>query len=171
MSAAWYVIQSKPRKENQVNAYLKAEGFEVFYPTLHVKPVNPRSSKIRPLFPRYLFVHADLNEVGKSALQWVPFAIGLVQFDGHATPVPDNVIHEIRRRVQDIKDAGGLTFDGLQPGDPVRITHGPLAGYEGLFDLRLSGSERVQLLLEMLGRQVRVQVDANTIEPVRRRKG
>lgn len=163
-TAVWYVLHSKPRKEGQVNAYLQAQGFETFYPTLRVEPVNPRASKIRPYFPRYLFVHADLDEVGVSALQWVPGAIGLVQFDGHVVPVPDSVVHELKRRVAAIEAAGGLTFDGLQPGDPVRITHGPFAGYEAIFDMRLSGSERVQVLLQMLGRLVRVQVNAGAIE-------
>ncbi|NLF77447.1 MAG: hypothetical protein GX573_17265, partial [Chloroflexi bacterium] len=44
------------------------------------------------------------------------------------------------------------------------ITQGALAGYEALFDMRLSGSERVQVLLEMLGRQVRMQLHASQIE-------
>lgn len=167
-TASWYVIHSKPRKENQVNAYLRTQGFETFYPTLHVQPVNPRASKIRPYFPRYLFVHADLDEVGVSALQWVPGAIGLVSFDGQPVPVPEYVVHELKRRVAEIRAAGGLVFDGLQPGDAVRITQGPFAGYEAVFDMRLSGSERVQVLLQMLGRLVKVQVNAGAIEKRRR---
>src|SRR5690606_41838890 len=135
MSAhAWYVIQSKPRKENQVCAYLKSQGLEVFYPTLKVQPVNPRASTIRPLFPRYLVVQADLDEVGMSALQWVPGAIGLVEFDGVATPVHDAVVQAIRRRVQQIREVGGLTCDGQEPGDRVLIADGPVEGYEAIFD-------------------------------------
>jgi len=169
-TAAWYVLHSKPHKEQQVNAYLRTQGFETFYPTLRVQPINPRASKIRPYFPRYLFVRADLDEVGISALQWVPGAIGLVEFDGYVAPVPDSVVHELKRRVAAIEAAGGLTFDGLQPGDPVRITHGPFAGYEAIFDMRLSGSERVQVLLQMLGRLVKVQVNAGAIEKRRVRR-
>ncbi len=164
MGQAWYVLQSKPNKENQLYAYVESQGFEVFYPTIRVQPVNPRSSKIRPYFPRYMFVHVDLVAVGISALQWVPGAIGLVQFRGYAAPVPDHVIHELKRRAADIEAAGGIQLEGLKQGDPVRITHGPLAGYEALFDLRLSGSQRVQVLLEMLGRLVKVKVSAGAIE-------
>ena len=163
-TASWYVIHSKPRKENQVNAYLQAQGFETFYPTLRVQPVNPRASRIRPYFPRYLFVHANLDEVGVSALQWLPGAIGLVSFDGQPVPVPAHVVHELKRRVAEIRAAGGLVLDGLQPGDSVHITRGPFAGYEAIFDTRLSGSERVQVLLQMLGRLVKVQVSAGAIE-------
>src|SRR5690606_22906620 len=108
----WYVIQSKPRQENQVSAYLTAQGLEVFYPTVRVQPVNPRASTLRPLFPRYVFVQADLDEVGVSALQWVPGAIGLVMFDGVAAPVHEAVVKAIHRRVQEIREAGGLVFDG-----------------------------------------------------------
>src|SRR5690606_24583872 len=120
----WYVIQSKPRKESQVSAYLKSQGLEVFYPTVKVQPVNPRASTIRPLFARYRLVQAGLGEVGVSALRRVPGASGLVQFDGVATPVHDAGVKAIRRRVQEIREAGGLTFDGLEQGDPVRITDG-----------------------------------------------
>ena len=164
MSAAWYVLHSKPHKENQLNAYLQSQKLETFYPTLRVQPVNPRASKIRPYFPGYLFVRADLDEVGLSALQWIPGAIGLVSFDGRPGTVPDHVIRELRQRTERIQAAGGLTLDGLKQGDPVRITHGPFAGYEAIFDLRLSGSQRVQVLLEMLGRLVKVRTSANAIE-------
>jgi transcription elongation factor/antiterminator RfaH len=164
MGQAWYVLQSKPNKENQLYACVESQGFEVFYPTIRVQPVNPRSSKIRPYFPRYMFVHVDLEAVGISALQWVPGAIGLVQFEGYAAPVPDHVIHELKRRIADIEAAGGIQLEGLKQGDPVKITHGPLAGYEAIFDLRLSGSARVQVLLEMLGRLVKVKVNASVIE-------
>lgn len=167
-ASAWYVIQSKPRRENQVSAYLTSQGVEVFYPAVRLKPANPRASSIRPLFPRYLFVRADLGRVGLSALQWVPGAIGLVSFDGAPAPVQDAVVRAIRRRVQAIHEAGGPALDGLKAGDPVRITRGPLKGYEALFDLRLSGSERVQVLLEMLGRQTRATVDGSALERIRR---
>jgi transcriptional antiterminator RfaH len=115
-----------------------------------------------------MFVHTDLEAVGMSTLQWVPFAIGLVQFEGYAAPVPATVIYELKRRVADIEAAGGFQFEGLKQGDPVRITQGPLAGYDAIFDLRRSGSERVQLLLDILGRQVRAQVSAGAIEKRRR---
>lgn len=164
MSQAWYVLQSKPKKENQLYAYLESQGFEVFYPTIRVQPVNPRSSKIRPYFPRYMFVHVDLETVGISALQWVPGAVGLVQFEHYAASVPDPVIHELKRRVAAIEAAGGIQLEGLKRHDPVRITHGPLAGYDAIFDLRLSSSQRVQVLLEILGRQVKVKIDASMIE-------
>ena len=89
MDAHWYAIFSKPRKEVQVGSYLRTQGITTFFPTYRVKPVNPRSSTTRAFFPRYLFVHANLSETGMGALQWIPGAVGIVQFDGAPASVPD----------------------------------------------------------------------------------
>jgi len=161
---AWYLVHSKPHQETQLNAYLQAQAIETFYPTLHVKPVNPRASTIRPYFPRYLFARVDLEEVGVSTFKWAPGATRLVAFGGYPAPVPEYIITELRRRVEKIEAAGGIKLEELKKGDPVRITDGPLAGYEAIFDLRLSGNDRIQVLLNMLGRQIQVKLDANVIE-------
>ena len=60
----WYVIQSKPRQESQVSAYLRSQGLEVFYPTVRVQPVNPRASTLRPQCSCSRVVQADLARIG-----------------------------------------------------------------------------------------------------------
>lgn len=162
-ATAWYAIFSKPRHELQVASYLSSKGIEVFHPTLRVKPVNPRASTLRSFFPRYLFIQTDLAATGTGLLQWTPGAVGLVEFDGEAAIIPDSFISEIRRRVATINAAGGIELEGLKKGDAVRITHGPFAGHDAIFDIRLSGEERVQVLLRWLGQEVRVQVKRNGI--------
>lgn len=164
MAPSWYVLQSKPHKENQVYNYLTAQGYEIFYPTMRIKPVNPRSSKVRPYFPRYMFVHVDLEAVGLSALQWVPGAIGLVKFDDYVAPVPDNVVYDIQQQISVLEAVQADLAGQFKPGDQLRITSGPLAGYEAIFDKRLSGTERVQVLLQMVDSLVRVQINAGEIQ-------
>jgi transcriptional antiterminator RfaH len=116
-----------------------------------------------------MFVHVDIDEVGLSTFQWMPHAVGLVNFDGEPASVPENLIHAIRKRVEEIAAAGGEVFVGLKQGDIVRISSGPFAGYEALFDVRLPGSERVRVLLKMLSdRRVLVELNAGQIE--RKRK-
>ena len=61
MSYQWYALRSKSRKEDAVWRQLQSQGYEVFYPCLRVHPVNPRSRKIVPYFPGYLFVEVDLD--------------------------------------------------------------------------------------------------------------
>ncbi|MBP1693011.1 MAG: putative RfaH family transcriptional regulator [Chloroflexi bacterium] len=166
MPQLWYALRSKPRKEDIVWRQLRSEGFEVFYPRIRVNPVNPRSRKIKPYFPGYMFVSIDLEQTGVSRFQWMPHTLGLVSFGGEPSHVPDNLIIELRKRVTEIAEAGGELFDGLKPGDAVHISSGPFQGYEAIFDTRLPGSERVRVLLELLTnkRRVPIELSSSSIE-------
>lgn len=165
MAIHWYALRSKPRKEEVLWRQLIAQQYEVYFPRLRVNPVNPRSRKLRPYFPGYMFVHTDLDEVGLSTFQWMPHAVGLVSFDGVPADVPENLIHAIRKRVDEIAAAGGEFFDGLRPGDAVRINDGPFEGYEAIFDARLPGTERVRVLIRMLSdRRLPVELKAGQVQ-------
>ena len=170
MSLKWYALRSKPLKEDVVWPQLNHQGIENFYPRIRVHPVNPRAKKIKAYFPGYLFVRIDLDEVRLSVFQWMPHGMGLVSFAGEPAVVPDHLIAEIRKRVEKINAAGGELFDGLKPGDLVRISEGPFRGYEAIFDMRLPGSERVRVLLELLGSQRQVPVELNAAQIKRKKK-
>lgn len=161
MPLNWYALRSKPRKEDIVYGQAREQGFEVFYPRLRVQPINPRSKKVRPYFPGYLFVKADLEEVGLSVFQWMPHSVGLVSFGGEPSIVPENLIHAVRLRVEEIAAAGGEIFDGLKHGDTITIDFGPFEGYEAIFDTRLPGTERVRILLQLLTNQRSVPIELN----------
>ena len=167
MPVNWYALRSKPRKEEAVYRQALNQGFEAYYPRIRVQPVNPRSRKVRPYFPGYLFICADLEQVGLSAFQWMPHTHGLVSFGGEPAPVPENLVQAIRKRVDEINSAGGEVFEALRVGEKVKISAGPFEGYEAIFDGRLPGSERVRVLLELLGskRQVPVVLEAGAVTP------
>lgn len=164
MASHWYALRSKQRKEEAVYQQARELGLEAYYPCLRVNPVNPRACKIRPYFPGYLFVKADLDEVGQSTLNFIPYSHGLVSFGGEPAIVPENLIHAIRHRLAEIAKAGGENLDGIQHGDEVEINYGPFEGYQAIFDVRISGSERVRVLLRLLdARQVPVEMSAGSI--------
>lgn len=165
MSQHWYALRSKPRKEEVLWRQLHADDFEVFFPRIRVHPVNPRSRKLRPYFPGYMFVQVDLDQIGLSTFQWMPHAIGLVTFDNDPAIVPENLILALSKRVDEIAVAGGEFFDGLKSGEPVKISAGPFAGYEAIFDARIPGTERVRVLIEMLSdRRLPVELKVDQVE-------
>ena len=169
MNKKWYVIRSKPRKEDALYGEMLARNFDVYLPLAKIKPVNPRSRKTRPYIPGYLFVSVDLEETGFSALQWIPHSLGLVQFGGTPATVPANLINAMRKRVDAINEAGGE--DAFQRGDKVRIQAGPFKGYEAIFDARLQGADRARVFLAMLERQLPLDVDVNKLIHKETRKG
>ena len=164
MALQWYAIRSKQCKEEVVWNHACDQGFEVFYPRLRVNPVNPRARKIRPYFPGYLFVRADLDLVGQSVLQFMPYSNGLVCFGGEPAIVPENLIIAIRQRVEEIAKAGGENLDGLHKGDVVQINYGPFEGFQAIFDVKIPGSERVRILLQLLDlRHIPVELSSASI--------
>lgn len=166
MTFSWYVLHSKPNKEDFLFSQLRNREIEVYYPHLRVAPVNPRARKVKPFFPGYLFVRVDLEDVPLSSLTYVPGANRVVSFDHQPAIVPDEVISTIRLNVERINESPDLYYNQLSHGDPVIIQGGPFEGYQAIFDTRLEGSERVRLLVEILrGQQVRVQVPSKMVKP------
>lgn len=165
MSLAWYTLRSKVHKEHALWSEAKARGFSVYYPRLKVKPVNPRSRRVIPYFPGYLFISLDLENVGRTVIDRMPFSIGLVSFGGEAAVVPDALIYALRRRLDSLNRDMLPGKTQFTPGEPLLINSGPFNGYEALFDARVSGQERVKVLVELLsGRCLRLDVSLDNVE-------
>ena len=80
------------------------------------------------------------------------------------------MVQAIQKRVDEINAAGGEHLEELNPGDVVTIQDGPLAGHEAIFDKRLSGPDRVRVLLNLLkDRRIQVDLPAGQIERKNRR--
>ena len=127
----------------------------VFYPRIRVRVVNPRARKVRPYFPGYIFIQAVLEQINVSSLRWVPGASGLFSFGGVPAVVSDSLIHSVQKKVDEVNasDMELKSLKGLGKGDLVTIQEGPFAGHEAIFDVSLSGTERVRVLLRLLNKQ------------------
>jgi transcriptional antiterminator RfaH len=155
----WYVVHAQPNAETKAVRHLANQGFRPYLPRYRKSRRHARRIEqvAAPLFPRYLFVRLDL-----AAERWraIRSTVGVADLVGHGetpTPVPDGIIEAIKAR----EDESGLVV--LRPsadfrkGDRVAITEGALEGCVGLFEA-MSDDERVIVLLELLGREVRVRV-------------
>ena len=107
----WYVLRSKPNKEEALCREVGRRGHEVFYPSIRIRPVNPRAHKSKPYFPGYIFVHMNHLLVNKALFSWVPYAQGLVIFGDEPAEVPDAMIAAIGERVSEINAVQGEGFD------------------------------------------------------------
>jgi transcriptional antiterminator RfaH len=133
MPVSWYALRSKPRKEEAVYRQALNQGFEAYYPRIRVQPVNPRSRKVRPYFPGYLFISADLEQVGVSAFQWMPHTHGLVSL-AVSRHCPGKPGAGIRKRVDEINSPDGevLIAAYRRPGGKYLLDH--LKCHEAIFD-------------------------------------
>ena len=160
----WCAVQTHVRSEDKAAFHLRRQGYTVFLPK-HLKR-RKHARRIdwvpAPLFPRYLFVAIDPETTPWWAIGSTVGVSDLICFGARPARVPEDVITEIKARQDDeglVKTHSGC---GFKAGERIRIVNGPLSDLEGLFD-SLTEMNRVTVLLELLGRQVKVRVPLETV--------
>jgi transcriptional antiterminator RfaH len=159
----WYALHTKPNSEYQVAVVLEERGITTYLPEIEA-PKSRQKRKSKPFFPCYLFAQADLESIGLSLLQWTPGLRTIVTFGERPAPVSDDLIDLVRRKLGEIEASGGYPSHPFRPGDPVRITDGPFRDMLAIFEGPLTPAERVQVLLNILGRTSRVHVEVEDLE-------
>ncbi|MDR7470924.1 MAG: transcription termination/antitermination NusG family protein [Armatimonadota bacterium] len=164
---AWYAVEVKRYCESRVVRHLALRAVPSFLPFIEVTRRNGgrRLSRLEPLFPGYLFVHVPPLRSDPRVwhiVRWSPGVRSILGSGGIPVPVPEEVIGAIQERVGEL----GYIKPGLRfsPGARVRILNGPLQGLEAIFDRPMSRAGRVRILLELLGQQRAVEVDALDLE-------
>ena len=162
----WYAVHTLPRGEEKAQRHLENQGHRVYCPQYMRRRSHARRVDWvpAPLFPRYLFVRMDITQARWRAVHSTVGVSHLVCQGDVPIPVPDSLIAEILSRED---ETGKVVIGKLMPfkkGDRVQFVSGPLAEQTGLFDCA-SDEERVFVLLNLLGRQVRVRmpIDAVTL--------
>lgn len=165
MSTEWYVLHTKPRKEDYVVGQLSSRDAEVFYPRLmELAPASDgRRHRVAPMFPSYLFVKLDVDERGKG-VRYTPGVKDFLRTDGKPEPIPGEIVAALRDRT----GPSGVyrrPQPPLEPGSRLRIDKGPLRGMEVIFEQELSGPERVAVLLAEVNLQARVVLSRHALAP------
>jgi transcriptional antiterminator RfaH len=156
----WYVIRSKPRKEDCALQNLVRRGIEVFFPRI-LEPVGWATDwRAAPLFPGYLFVHIDLPSAYHTVI-WTPGVKGFVAFGEIPTAVQPGIVNFLR---------GEAGTDGVirpttryQAGQSVRIKRGPFAGLIGIIEKPCSERGRIRVLMEFLRRETAVELPVTAV--------
>lgn len=162
--ACWYCIRSQPKREHIAGINLRDRvGVEVFTPRVK-SSYNTRRGLVMnatdALFPGYLFGRFIYPDQVRHVLS-TSGVTGIVSFGGKPPVVADGIIDCLRHEVLRAEQA---TFAPvLEEGAWVRILSGCFQRIEGQviqFDPR---TERVRLLLSLLGNEVHVTVSAGRI--------
>jgi len=160
----WYAVQTHPNAERKACDHLNRQGYVTYLPRYLRRRRHARKTELvsAALFPGYLFVAVDITSQRWRSIQSTIGVCRLVCNGDEPAAVPDQVIAQLRER----EDASGLVRLDVRhcftPGDKVRVVEGAFETAFGLFD-RMSGDQRVAVLLDLLGRKVRVVLDAEMI--------
>jgi transcription antitermination factor NusG len=125
-------------------------GFETYLPRIKVR--TDGIVRIRPLFASYCFVRVSIERW--SPVAFTPGVIRVLMNGEHPAALNDKIIDAIRRR----EKKGFVQLPrGPQIGEQVRVVGGQFAGHIGLYAGQ-TPHERERVLLELLGRSVRVEL-------------
>lgn len=163
----WRAVLCRPRQERKAEAHLENQGFEVFLPRMRARSRlrGKWTTRIEPLFPRYLFVRLEEFTDDWSTIRSTRGVIGLVRFGNEFPSLDDVIIHELRARhdgqgVIDLSEAMDIQAD-----DTIEITNGAMAGLRAVFRAR-NGDERVVVLLKLLNNEREIELPRDHVRKV-----
>lgn len=153
----WSVAQCETQRIHLSRLLLMRLEFETYMPRFKSK-----AGKILLLFPSYIFVRITTRWY---PVAWTPGVTRILMTGDQPARLPEQIVDAIRKR-----EVGGLVRlpnngRGLRKGDQVRITRGSFEGQIGIYD-GMSSQQRERVLLELLGRIVRVELSSNDVAPV-----
>ena len=155
----WYVINTKPKKEFQVERLFTEGGIEIYNPKyLH-------EERIKPFFPGYEFISFDFPD----QYRLVKYTRGVKRVVGVReipVPIPNEVIHEIKSR--EVNGLIEVDKYGEKPevGDEIEVVEGPLKGLRGVFKKELTAKERVLILLNYVTYQAQLIIEKEKLKKV-----
>ena len=159
---AWFCLCSQWRHEAPAAARLRQEGIEVFLPRIRFKRASVRGPVwvTEALFPGYLFAYFDWR-ASQRLVRHAPGVSTIVSFGPHVPSVPAEVIAALRQTVGE-QELHVIPHE-MNPGDAVQISGGVLHGLSAVVTQVMPSRERVRVLLEFLGQQTSVEVEASAV--------
>jgi transcriptional antiterminator RfaH len=168
-SSAWYCARTKPKHEHIAAANVASRlGLEVFHPRLRLERATKRGvvRVVEPLFPCYIFIRCILENFSDD-IRHVTGISSLVHFGNKIPAVPESAIEELKQCFE--SEEPMVVEDGVVPGSEVQIADGVFMGFSGMVVRTLSAGQRVQILLDFLGRVTLAEVDRRSLRVENRR--
>lgn len=162
----WSCLTAQPKREHLAASGLRARlpGGEVFCPRISFvkKTARGKVRFLEALFPGYLFVFSPIEDT-RRLMDSVPGVRRVVRVGDRYATVPGSVIAGLKDRFPD-----GIFREpdpDFQNGAMVSILCGPFANLQAVVSSRIPGTKRVAVLLEMLGRDISVNLPEEELLP------
>jgi transcriptional antiterminator RfaH len=163
---SWFCLKAKPKREHIAAACLRQIfEVEVFCPRVRFRKSTARGLIwfVESMFPGYLFARFDYVAFHRQ-ISLSPGVNGFVRFGERFALLPDALIEEIRNRTG--PDELVEVAHGFQPGQGVRIAQGPFEGLQALVTRLITARDRVEILIECMGRTLRAEAGVGDLLPL-----
>jgi transcriptional antiterminator NusG len=171
----WYVVHAYSNFEHKVAEALKErvksrsveEKFgEILVPTEEVVEIREgqKRKSDRKFFPGYVLVQMEMDEDTWHLVKEVPKVLGFIGgTPDRPAPITDKEAMAILRRVEEgvEKPRPKVLFE---PGEVVRVIHGPFNDFNGVVESVNYEKNRLQVAVQILGRSTPVELDFSQVE-------
>ena len=160
----WFAVHTHSRGEFVAKANLERQGYTTYLPLFRTTRRHARKTEVVsvPLFPRYIFVRLMEGMGGWSKIKYSSGVSNVVSFGLRPATISQKVLQDLWDRED---EDGFLSFrkrENLSPGDKVNIVDGFFARNSGVIE-KISGNDRVLLLLDLLDQQFRLNASRDSI--------
>lgn len=160
---AWFCVRTHAKHEHIAAAQLRhVPGVEVFNPQLRIERLT-RRGRVRScesLFPNYVFARFVL-EAMIERVRYTPGVKTVVHFGERVATIPDETIEDLRRALAD--NTNTVFIDSPLEGAEAEISAGPFQGEKGIIRRVLPARQRVEVLLEAMGRALPTEFSLSSI--------
>jgi transcriptional antiterminator NusG len=175
MALRWYVVHAYSNFEHRVVEALKESvkraGLEhrfgdILVPTEEVVEMRDghKRKSDRKFFPGYVLVQMEMDEDTWHLVKEVPKVLGFIG----GTPekpaaITEREANNILRRVEEGADKPKPKVL-FEPGEVVRVTHGPFNDFNGVVESVNYEKSRLQVAVQILGRSTPVELEFGQVE-------
>lgn len=159
----WYAVQTRPRHEKKVVAELSEKRVDSYLPLLNeVHHWSDRRKIVQvPLFPGYVFIHAQLDINVRVTVLRTWGALGFVGPQREAISIPESEIEDIKTLLRTKIPLCQYPF--LKVGQRVRVRGGALDGVEGI--LVTNGQKKLVISVASIQRSLSITIEGYDLEP------
>jgi transcription termination/antitermination protein NusG len=177
MALRWYVVHAYSNFEHKVAEGLKERvkmlGLEhkfgdILVPTEEVVEMRDGQKRRsdRKFFPGYVLVQMEMDEETWHLVKEVPKVLGFIGgTPDKPAPITEKEANNILRRVEEgvDKPKPKVLFE---PGEIVRVTHGPFNDFNGVVESVNYEKSRLHVAVQILGRSTPVELEFSQVEKV-----
>lgn len=160
---SWYCLNTKVRKEHVAAQHCeKICGIEAFAPRMKVRRLTRNEvwkDFIEPVFPTYFFARFSL--ASRRQILSLPGVTGIVHIGAYPGRVSSEVIESLKGGLSDL--ASPAPTPCFSEGQVLKVLSGLFKGQTGKVIDVSEATQRVSLLLELLGRDFKVDLHYNEV--------
>jgi transcriptional antiterminator NusG len=171
----WYVVHTYAGYENKVKADLETrvasmnmeeQIYEVVIPMEDVVEVKggKKVTVQRKVFPGYLLVRMELSDYSWYVVRNTPGVTGFVGSGTKPIPLSEKEVDKILKRKGEAEKPRPKAE--WQMNDPVRVTTGPFANFQGVISEVDDERQKVKVLVNIFGRETPVELSYDQISKV-----